>query len=97
MNSAFEIRLAFVWLLLSLVSAAYLLLGRPGDPAALQANAAITIGVIAIALVKVRIIMREFMEVRHAPPLLHRFTDLWLVVTACALIGIYLFGEGFWQ
>lgn len=97
MNTAFEMRLAIVWLLLSLVSAAYLLVGRPGDPTALQASTAITIGVIAIALVKVRIIMREFMEVRHAPPLLHRLTDLWLLVTACSLIGIYLFGEGFWQ
>lgn len=97
MNTAFETRLAIVWLALSLVSAAYLLVGSPGDTAIPQASTAITIGVIAIALVKVRIIMREFMEVRHAPPLLHRLADLWLLVTACSLIGIYLFGEGFWQ
>ena len=44
----------------------------------LVASTAVTVAAICLALVKVRIIMREFMEVRHAPPLLRRLTDLWI-------------------
>ena len=45
-----------------------------------------------IALIKVRVIMREFMEVRHAPPLLCRLTDLWVVSTGVSLLGAYFVG-----
>jgi hypothetical protein len=45
-----------------------------------------------IALVKVRVIMREFMEVRHAPALLCRLTDLWVVLTGVSLLGAYFVG-----
>lgn len=95
MHTAFETRLAIVWLALSLISATSLLVGGTDAEAGLQASAAITVGVIAVALIKVRIIMREFMEIRHAPPLLNRLTDLWLATTAASLLGIYLFGAGF--
>ena len=94
MNSA--TRLAIVWLLLSLISAASLLVGGPAGSGLLEASTVVTVSVIVIALVKVRIIMREFMEVRHAPPLLNRLTDLWLALTGTSLLGIYLFGAGAW-
>jgi len=55
-------------------------------------NAAITSGAIVIALVKVRIILREFMEVRHAPVLLCRLTDLWIVLAGVGLLGCYFVG-----
>ena len=45
-----------------------------------------------IALVKVRVIIREFMEVRHAPMLLRRLTDLWLVLAGASLLGCYFVG-----
>jgi hypothetical protein len=32
------------------------------------------------------------MEVRHAPALLCRLTDLWVVVTAVCLLGSYFVG-----
>jgi hypothetical protein len=44
-------------------------------------------------LIKFRIIMREFMEVRHAPPLLRRLTDILVAVIAVALLGTYLVGQ----
>jgi hypothetical protein len=52
----------------------------------------VTVAAIVIAVVKVRIIFREFMEVRHAPALLCRLTDLWVVLIAVALIASYLVG-----
>ena len=52
----------------------------------------VTSSVIVIALVKVRIIFREFMEVRQAPALLCRLTDAWVIVMAAALLGCYFIG-----
>ena len=48
---------------------------------------------IVLALVKLRIIMREFMDVRHAPRVLRTMTDLLLAVMAVAMIGSYLVGR----
>jgi hypothetical protein len=53
------------------------------------------VGAVLIALVKVRLILREFMEVRHAPVLLGRLTDLWLALTAVAVLGGYFAGLAF--
>jgi hypothetical protein len=53
----------------------------------------VTSSVIVIALVKVRIIFREFMEVRQAPALLCRLTDAWVVLMAVALLGCYFIGR----
>ncbi len=81
-----------VWLGLSGISVLQLWLGSSGGAAVPVANAAITLSVLGMALVKVRFIMREFMEVRHAPALLCRLTDAWLLVTAISLFAIYLAG-----
>ncbi|HEY0227593.1 MAG TPA: cytochrome C oxidase subunit IV family protein [Mycobacterium sp.] len=58
----------------------------------LRSSALITSSVIIIALVKVRIIFREFMEVRNAPVLLCRLTDGWVVIIGAALLGCYFVG-----
>ena len=92
MNAGFERRLIAVWLALSAITLAQLSIGSMDGQAALAPNAAITAGAIAIALVKVRIILREFMEVRHAPVLLGRLTDLWVVLTGVTLLGGYFAG-----
>ena len=96
MNTAFEKRLLIVWLALSAITLAQLGVGSFDEQEALTPNAAITVSAIGIALVKVRLIIREFMEVRHAPALLGRLTDLWLAVTAVSLIGSYLVGMAVW-
>lgn len=89
MNSFVEKRLFVVWIALSLISVLQLWLSSANGEATLTPNAAITVGVIAMALVKVRFIVREFMEVRHAPALLCRLTDAWIAITAVALLGTY--------
>jgi hypothetical protein len=89
MNSVVEKRLFVVWIGLSLISVLQLWLGSVNGHDTLTPNAAITVGVIAMALVKVRFIVREFMEVRHAPVLLCRLTDAWIAITAVALLGAY--------
>jgi hypothetical protein len=91
-STGFEKRLLVAWLALSAITIMQLGVGSFDGPDALRPNAAITSGAIAIALIKVRIIFREFMEVRHAPVLLCRLTDLWVVLAGVSLLGCYLIG-----
>ncbi len=88
----FNKRLLVVWLVLASLTLAYLWIDRSLDGTS-RASAAVTSSVIMIALVKVRIIFREFMEVRQAPALLCRLTDAWVVLMAVALLGCYFIGR----
>lgn len=93
MNRRFQNRLLFVWLALSAITLAQLALGSLGKRDSLTPNAGVTSSVIVIALIKVRVIIREFMEVRHAPVLLCRLTDLWVALTGLSLLGFYFVGR----
>ena len=94
MTGTFNKRLAIVWLVLTLMTLAYVWLDRSADDdGMLKASTVVTVSAIVIALVKVRIIFREFMEVRHAPVLLRRLTDGWVVLMAVCLLGSYFIGS----
>ena len=94
MKTTFNKRLLIAWLVLAALTLAYLWINHTvdhhGSP---SPSAVITSCAIVIALIKVRIIFREFMEVRHAPPLLCRLTDAWLVIIAARLGGSYFIGS----
>jgi hypothetical protein len=93
-TGTFNKRLAIVWLVLTLMTLAYVWLDRTADDdGMLRASTVVTVSAIVIALVKVRIIFREFMEVRQAPALLCRLTDAWVVLMAVALLGCYFIGR----
>jgi hypothetical protein len=83
--------LLFVWVILAALTLAYLWIDHSVD-GALKSSAVVTSSVIVIALVKVRIIFREFMEVRDAPVVLCRLTDAWVVLIAVVLLGCYFVG-----
>jgi hypothetical protein len=91
-GSVSEKRLLVVWLTLSAITLVSIWMGHPGNRAAVGPNGVVAAAAVAIALVKTRIVLREFMEVRHAPVLLGRLTDLWLVSTAVILLGAYWVG-----
>ena len=95
MSTGFEKRLIVVLLALSAITLGQLGLGSLDGQDALGPNAVITSSAIVIALVKVRIIIREFMEVRHAPLLLSRLTDAWVVLAGVGLLGSYFVGMAF--
>jgi phosphate/sulfate permease len=88
-----EKRLFGVWLILVTISLGYLWIDhvatRRGIPVA---STVVTVSAICFALIKVRIIMREFMEVRSAPRVLRRLTDFWVLLMAVALLGVYFAG-----
>ncbi|TDU26880.1 cytochrome c oxidase subunit IV [Panacagrimonas perspica] len=52
-----------------------------------------TVAIIAIAFYKVRLVLLHFMELRHAPRGLRLFFELWVLVVAAAMIGMYLSGS----
>lgn len=93
MNATFNKRLLVVWLLLSSMTLVYVWLDHAADDGGpLKPSMVVTVSAIAIALVKVRIIFGEFMEVRHAPALLARLADAWVLLMALLLIGSYFIG-----
>jgi hypothetical protein len=87
----FNKRLLIVWVVLASLTLAYLWIDHSIDRSN-TGSAVVTSSVIVIAVVKVRIIFREFMEVRQAPVLLCRLTDAWVVLIAAGLLGSYFIG-----
>jgi Prokaryotic Cytochrome C oxidase subunit IV len=93
MNAQPKGRLLAVWLILSAITLGYLVLDSSTDNQGIhRASAIVTTTAILLALAKVRIIFREYMEVRNAPALLCRLTDLWVLLIGAALLGSYFIG-----
>ena len=93
MNAGPRRRSLIVWLILSAITLAYLALDRSADnQGTYRASSVVTTIAILLALVKARTIFREFMQVRNAPSLLCRLTDLWVFLIGAALLGSYLAG-----
>jgi hypothetical protein len=89
-----EKRLFVAWLVLVAITLIYLWIDNAADKSGvLLASTGVTVAAIGLALIKLRIIMREFMDVRHAPRVLRGLTDLLLVVMAVAMLGAYLVGR----
>ena len=94
MSATFNKRLLIVWSILSAMTLVYVWMDEAVDQnGTLRASTVVTVSAIGIALIKVRIIFREFMEVRHAPALLCRLTDAWVVLVAACLLGSYFVGS----
>jgi hypothetical protein len=87
----FNKRLMIVWVILASLTLGYLLIDHSVD-GSLRPSMVVTSSVIVIALIKVRIIFREFMEVRQAPVLLCRLTDAWVVLIGVSLFTCYIVG-----
>ena len=87
-------RLFVVWLILVGITVSYLLIDHTASQHGVATpSTAVTVGAICLALIKVRIIMREFMEVRSAPRFLLRITDFCVVFMGVAMLGVYFAGK----
>jgi hypothetical protein len=94
MNPAPRNRLTIAWLVVVAVTLVYLAIDESAaEGGAARASTAASITAIALALVKLRIILREFMDVRHAPRTLRTATDALVVVMGVSLLGTYLVGR----
>lgn len=75
-----------VWLILAGVTAASWAVGHGiSDPRTAG------VAILAMAFVKARLVIRHFMEVRDAPPMLRVITDLWIVGATALLVSLWLF------
>ena len=91
METLFNKRLFAAWIVLVGITVLYLWIDHTADDHGVPtASTAVTVSAICLALIKVRIIMREFMEVRQATQLLKRLTDVLIVVMGVAMLGTYL-------
>lgn len=79
-------RIDYVWAILCAVTALSWWLGHRSA----GVTAPVTIGVLALGLLKVRLIIQHFMEVEAAPTWLRRSTDGWLVVFWGTVLTLYL-------
>ena len=78
-----------VWAFLTAITVVSWWISR-GAGGAFHLNSAVTLGVLLIAVVKVHLVMRYFMEVRHGPTWLKRATGGWLILLFLLLSGFYL-------
>ncbi|WP_024805986.1 cytochrome C oxidase subunit IV family protein [Nocardia sp. BMG51109] len=51
----------------------------------------LVVGIVVLGMIKCRLIIRYFMEIRFAPRWLRIATDAWLGVVWVALLGIHLY------
>ena len=94
MSSSKDKRLGVTWIVLVAITVVYLVIDHTTDDRGRPVSStAVTVLAIALGLVKYRVILREFMDVRGAPPVLRRLTDLLLAVIAVALLGTYVVGQ----
>ena len=82
------------WIVVVAVTLLYLVIDRSvDDDGVLGASTFASLAAIVLALAKLRIIMREFMDVRHAPRVLRTMTDGLVIVMGACLLGTYLVGR----
>ncbi|MFI5720664.1 cytochrome C oxidase subunit IV family protein [Nocardia sp. NPDC051750] len=79
-----------VWLLLSVITLLSWALAPGHGETPVSPSTPITVLVVLLGVVKGRLIVGYFMEVRTAPRRLRIATDAWLVVLWGAVLGIYL-------
>lgn len=89
MGNSLQMRLAGAWVLLAGVTLLAWWIGARHGPGALRPDSAVAVGAIAITLFKVRVILREFMDVRSAGPRLRHITDAWLALFGTAMLIAY--------
>ena len=82
-----------VWSLLTAVTFASWWLGAGREGVPFVASLSVTIGVVAIALIKTRRVFWYFMEVRTAPAWLRWNRDGWLAFLAVMLVALYGFSR----
>jgi hypothetical protein len=82
-------RMLLTWVALAGITLLAWWMGARHGAGVPQPDAAVACGAIAITIIKVRVILREFMEVRHAPARLRHVTDAWLAVFAAAMLLAY--------
>jgi len=83
-------RTTLIWLLLIAATAASVAMGHGMGVHAIRGAGA---AIIVVAFIKVRFVILDFMEVRHAPLPMRIVGEAWVLLICAALILLYLKGE----
>ena len=92
MSATTDARLRLVFAILTGVTVLSWWLGTRNGGLSFSPDAAVTVAVLLISALKVRVIVWEFMELRHAPASMRRFADAFLVVLMAVLLALYTYG-----
>jgi hypothetical protein len=93
-NLSAERRLAVALVVVVAVTLVYLAIhDSTDDHGVVRASTVASLAAIGLALAKLRIIVREFMDVRHAPRMLRTITDALVATMGALLVGTYLIGR----
>lgn len=82
--------MTWTWLALTAITVGSWWLAPAHFTDTVQPGTPITALVLALTVIKVRLILRNFMEVRTAPRWLRYGTDAWLAVLFLTVFAIYL-------
>ncbi len=91
MEKALHHRITIVWFGLVLATLVSWTLSSEHVFNSTGARTLTTMAVLAVALVKVRYIGLDFMELRHAPRALRLVLEIWLMGVYALLAGLYIF------
>lgn len=89
MFSYLYLRSTAIWFLLVFATGLSWWLGH--DAAAAYTQGVATTGMILIAAIKIRLVVRHFMEVRYAPMALQLILDTWLLLMTICILAAYWF------
>jgi hypothetical protein len=81
-------RTTWIWLLLVVVTATSWWLGQ--DEMGLANLRYASLAIIVLAFIKVRFVILDFMEVRHAPLPMRVVGEAWIVIVCAVLVTLYL-------
>ena len=94
MQPASSRRLSVAWTVVVAITLVYLVIDGSADTGpATRGSAAATVVAVVLALVKLRVIIHEFMDVRHAPKVLRRAMDALVIVVGACLLTTYVVGR----
>jgi len=80
-----------LWLVLLLATVLSWYLGSDGPVTSRQAGVLSAVSILAVAIVKCRLVIRNYMEVRYAPSWLQWTCDAWLLLNFGMVSSFYWF------
>ena len=90
LTKAIRDRTGWVWLFLMVATGVSWSMGTQNPMEGAHELRLLSSLLIVIAFLKVRLVIRYFMEVRHANLTLRCLTDAWCIVVAVGILAIYL-------
>lgn len=89
MLSLVNSRVTYVWLFLAALTAASWILGDSYDPSNPGQIKYLTVGLLALAFFKIRLVVIHFMEIGHAPIPLRLVLEGWILLVFSLMVLLY--------